>query len=399
MKTRNLLPAFACVAALAAVSYAAPVRVGFFKGIAPSRYWNTNMHTAGAALSDLLGNPDSANLGPALVKPSGGIRVAFYGVPYVATDTMHLLRTPTAEQKAAFIAALDSLDVVIFSNSTGLDGIFTDSLQRRALERFFKTRGVVGLHWTWQTGGSAAAWGTWDSLPGARSGSWIVSGFGTVRLDMTARDPASRFLNRGLPDTARFAEKWLSLTLLPDALRANPGLKATVTLDSASLSPSNMRSPNTQPYSWYRELPEGGRFFYTGLGDRVGLFTGAPSLDSAGDTVRPGTHFLRRQLYNAILWAAGVDSNGVVSVRGRAAESGRPFSDAARITVNGGALTISVLDDGAHSIELRGVDGRRVGVRSASGRADHIFTDLRPGVHIVAITTPRGRHTRRVMIP
>jgi hypothetical protein len=385
MRIRNLWLTGACIAGFAIMASAAPIRVGFFKGVSQGRYWNINMHAAGSSLATLLANPDSANLGSALVKPAAGLNLTFYGVPELPTDTLHQLRYPTAEQKAAFLSALDSLDVVIFPNSTGLESIFSDSAQRRKLEVFFKTRGVVGLHWTWQTGGTP--WGAWDSLPGSRSGGWIAENMGTLRRDTSAaHDPSMRFLNRGLPDTARFQEKWLSFVQTPAALRAIPGLKATMILDSASLVPSATQSRANQPYSWYRELPEGGRFFYTGLGHRVELFTGTVAVDSAGDTVRPANSFLRRQLYNAILWAAGVDSNGVVSVRGHAAEKTSRFTDAARVSFSG-------------AVEVRSLDGRLAALRRGTGRADHRIEGLRPGVYTVSVTAGGQRVARLVSTP
>jgi hypothetical protein len=396
---RRIVPLAVLVAlaafALASTATAAPIRVGFFKGIGSSRYWNTNIHTAGTALATLLANPDAANLGPALVKPAAGIVLSFFGLDSAQQGT------PSAGQKAAFMSALDSLDVIVFPNNVGFASIFTDTVNRAKLEWFFKTRGVVSLHWTTQTTTGNPYWGAWDSLPGTLSGGWITTGSGTLRRDSAAAQyPAARFLNRGLPDTARFAEKWLSHTRHADSLRAISGLKVTMTLDSASLSSSGAtRLSARQPYSWYRTIPEGGRFFYTGLGDRVELFTGAARLDSTGDTTRPANNFLRRQLYNAILWAAGVDSNGVVSVRDRASKNVSKFSDAPRIALNGGALSVSILQDGVHRIELKGLDGRRMALRKGTGKMDHTFTGLHSGVQLVVVTTTAGRQTRRVVIP
>ena len=126
--------------------------------------------------------------------------------------------------------------------------------------------------------------------------------------------------------------------------------------------------------------------------------TGAAVTDSSGDTTVPANNYFRRQLYNAILWAAGADSTGVVSVRG-ADKNLLKFSDMARLSFSGNVLSVSVLRDGPHTVEIAGVDGKRVAVRRGAARGDHAFTNLSAGVHIVRVMTNTDKLSRRILVP
>src|SRR5690606_5199675 len=120
-----------------------------------------------------------------------------------------------------------------------------------------------------------------------------------------------------------------------NVIRAKSGLKVAVTVDEASYAGGMgaTRVMGDHPMSWFRELPGGGRFFFTALGHRTSSYLGTGTAAAPGEL-----SFIRRQLYNAILWAAGTDSNGVVSVRGRASGNASKFSDAARVSNHGGLL-------------------------------------------------------------
>jgi type 1 glutamine amidotransferase len=293
------------------------------------------------------------------------------------------------------------LDVVVVSNFVGIGGTFVDTAHRSRFTRFIRTKGLVSTHWSIDSYG---AWAAWDSLHGARFQN-KVSGdrYGTLRIDSAAmNNPDWRLLNRGLPDTARFVEEWISFTTNSSTIRAVPGLTVTTNLSEASLSGGlgGMREMGVDHvYSWYRTFQEGGRLFYTGLGHRAELFTGAPSIDSTGDTTRPSNHYLRRQLYNAILWAAGADSNGVVSVQKNASQNISKFSAAARIVNHGGTLVVSVLQSGAHRVEVRALNGALVASRRGTGRVDHRIERLRPGVYTISVTANGHTLARLVTIP
>src|SRR5690606_12319082 len=114
--------------------------------------------------------------------------------------------TPTPAQFAVFFSALDSLDVLWLPNFAVIGSSVTDSIQRRRLESFIRTKGFVSSHNTLYSEG---IWPAWDSIHGARLENWIsTERLATLHLDTVSKgDPDLRFLNRGQPDTARFLEE------------------------------------------------------------------------------------------------------------------------------------------------------------------------------------------------
>lgn len=250
---------------VAASSFAAPIRVGIFKSYGANRFWHTNIHTAGAAIVSILQNPDSANLGPDLVKPKDGFIATQYGKLSGASTT-------SDAEEAPFFDALDSLDVVVFPSIADMGNVIEAShpAKRPRLLQHIRTKGVVSIHATTDSYGT---WPAWDSVHGARFRNHPSSDReATLHLDSTARlDPDGRFLNRGLPDTARFVEEWLSFTTNADAIRAT-GVKVTVNVDEDSYEGGlgGASAMGDHPLSWYRTFPEGGRFFYTAIGHLSG---------------------------------------------------------------------------------------------------------------------------------
>jgi type 1 glutamine amidotransferase len=288
----------------------------------------------------------------------------------------------------AFVDALDTLNVVVFVNNTEIGKIFMDSIHRQMIESFSRSKGIVSIHLTTDSRGS---WLAWDSLQGARVQNHPPSErYATIRLDtLSGKDASWHFLNRGLADTT-LHDLWLSFTTNADVIRATPGLKTTINIDESSYAGGlgGARAMGADhPMSWYREFPEGGRSFYTAIGYSANLYQGGAQ-----------SRFLRRQLYNAILWAAGVDSTGAVSIRGINPEQASRFADAARVAFAGSTLAVSILKDGPHAIEIRGLDGRQVAARRGEGRAVHEFAGLRPGaVYAVSVTTESGQKLARLV--
>jgi hypothetical protein len=369
---------------LAADAAAAPIRVGMFNGTGQGRYWHTSIHTAGTVIASILANPDSAGLGAGLFRDSSGFTFSRYGIAINGT-----MQTPSAAQTAAFISALDSLDVVIVSNFVDIGGSIVDTAQRARFARFIRTQGLVSLH---QSTDSYGRWPVWDSLHGTRFQNHPQSDRnGTLHFDSAAMtDSAWRFLNRGLPDTTRFLEEWLSFTTNGDVIRAVPGLKVTVKLDEAGLAggTGGMRAMGDHPYSWYREFPEGGRIFYTGVGHRATLYTGT------------NTNYLQRQLYNAIMWAAGYNEDGSRTVGMRTSALTEKFPGVARISNHGGTFTVSILQDGPNTVEVRTLAGRLVASRHGTGRSEHRFADLPSNsMLVVTVKMNAGRAAKLVPAP
>lgn len=367
-----------------------PIRVGMFKGTGPNRYWHTNIHTSHALMREILARPDTAGLGDSLVIPPAGF--TFHSMPVAPdhTDTAECMGSgcgPTQSQIAAFVSAMDTLDVIIMSSVTDWGSRVTDSMHRNAFRNFWRNKGYVAVHGMTD---SYATWAPLDSIHGARLRGWPVQQLFTVRRDSVFMlDPAWRQLNRGVfsngLDTSFFEEP-IYFTESGETIRARSHLRPTVNLvESSVLNPGAHLPMGDHPYSWYRQLPEGGRFFYTALGHRWQVWQ--------------TTRMFRRQLYNAVLWAAGADSTGVVSVREPADKNLAEFSGVARLSFSGGVLSVSVLRDGAHALEIRNLDGRLVAARRGTGAASHRFEGLKAGMHVLAVETTTGRAATLVTVP
>jgi hypothetical protein len=126
--------------------------------------------------------------------------------------------------------------------------------------------------------------------------------------------------------------------------------------------------------------------FHTAIGHRANVWQ--------------GNRTFRRQIYNAILWAAKYDSiSQVVAIHPGRKAPGAAGADS-RLSVSPGSLTVTVIPAGRHSVELIGIDGGRVaGRQGAGGESAHDFKGLRPGVYVVAVATPEGRSRRLVTVP
>jgi hypothetical protein len=133
------------------------------------------------------------------------------------------------------------------------------------------------------------------------------------------------------------------------------------------------------PISWCKEMPGGGRMYYTAAGHR--------------DSVMQRNPYARRQLYNAILWAAKATPTRVT-----AAPAGSV--DGVRTGAERGALRVTFQEGGEHAFTVATPDGRRVASRKGTGALTHDVTGLRPGsVYVVAGRSPAGTFSRLVTIP
>ncbi len=390
---------FASLAALAVMATAQtvrpgldrPIRVGMFGGTGTGgSYWSTNTHTAFTVVRDMLARPDTAKLGDSLVIPPAGF--TFYRTTLAwNSSTMSECAGPgcgpDATQIAEFVSALDTLDVMVMNNVVSWSSRVTSEWQRAQFQNFWRKKGYVAIQNMADMRNDI--WEPLDSIHGARLRGWAADQTFTIRRDSVfMAEPAWRQLNKGVfpngLDTS-FFERPIYFTESGITIRARAHVKPTMTLVEASVMNPGVQTPmGDHPYSWYRELPEGGRFFYTALGHRAQVWE--------------NTRTFRRQLYNAILWAAGADSTGVVSVRKNDAAPVR-FTDAARISFSGPTLAVSILYDEKHTVEVRSLDGRFAALRRGTGRADHRIEGLRPGVYTVSVTAGGQRVARLVTTP
>lgn len=366
---------------LALAADARPVRVGLFRGAGSGAgtYWHSNIHTAATVLQTLLADPGAAGLGDSLVLPNQGF--AFYATPVAPNTTGGDCAGngcgPTADQLAEIVRALDTLDVLVLNSNVALGSRVPDGPQRRAFEKFWNTKGVVSIH---ESIDSRGTWPESDSLHGTRFQNHPAEQLGKVRADSVhAAEPDWRALNRGVfpngKDTT-FFEEWVFFTNSGGQIRSRSSLKPTMNLNDSSLLVGNtgIFLSADHPISWYRLLPTGGRFFYTTLGHRAQNWQ--------------GNRTFRRQLYNAILWAARVDSTGTVGI---SAGARSPVSFEA--FPQGRILRVRFADAASRLVTVRALDGGRVA--KALVRGEGALAVPRAGVYIVS--TREG--ARRVLVP
>jgi hypothetical protein len=370
-----------------------PLRVGMFKGVGGNtQYWHTNIHTSHTVMAGILANPGVSNLGDLLVVPPAGFTFQSMFISRNDADTVECTSTgcrPTPAQLALFIGALDTLDVLVISSSGNFGALVTDSAQRQAFANFWTHKGYVGIHEVTDTKGT---WAPLDTIHGTRFNNHPSEQVAQIRRDSVHQDEAAwQFLNKGLfangTDTS-FREEWLFFTNSGAQIRSRPFLKPTVKLVEAEMTglSGGAMAMGDHPLSWYRALPTGGRVFYTGMGHRTQVWQ--------------GTRAFRRQIYNAILWTAKYDSLSTVSIHpGNKFLQEGAARDYSRLWVSAGILTVTVIPKGGHTVELIGIDGRRIALQKGEGQEKaYEFRDLRAGVYVVGVTTSEGRSRSLVTI-
>jgi len=365
-----------------------PIRVAMFKGTGTgSNYWHTNIHTSHTVMATMLGNPSAANLGDSLVVPDSGFvfrTMRTSGTTECAANGCG----PDATAIADFAAYVrDSADVMILSCVVNFGSRVTNADQRNIIANHWTTKGYVGIH---AITDSKSTWSPLDTIHGTLFNNHPNEQTARLRLDSVfATDTNWQFLNKGIfsngIDTT-FIEEWFFYTNSAAQIRSRAFLKPTTKLIEAGMANITSLAMGDHPHSWFRQLPTGGRTFYTGLGHRANVWQ--------------GTRAFRRQIYNAILWTAKYDSLKATSTS--IAPSHKALGNAnqySRFAVAPGALTVTAIPAGSHTVELTGVDGRRVALQTGSG-ADkaYSFTGLRSGVYAVTVTTTAGRSNRLVSI-
>lgn len=367
-----------------------PIRVGMFKGIGTGSLWHPNIHTSHTVMEDMLAYPLGANLGPNLDLPPAGF--TFYSMPVALAEGSAECAGngcgPTPEQLVSIVASLDTLDVLVMNSTTAIGSRISDSAQRLVFENFWETKGYVSIHVTTDTKGF---WPKQDSIHGTRFNNHPVEQVATIRRDSVHQDDSAwQYLNRGLfsngTDTS-FLEEFLFFTNTGAEIRARPHLKPTVKLIQTGMTGIQSLAMDDHPLSWYRSLPTGGRTFYTALGHRPDVWQ--------------NTRTFRRQVYNAVLWAAKYDSvSRTMSIADADRDTPERVAAYSRLAVTPGALTVTTIHAGSHAVELLRLDGRRLDIRKGTGPGKiYNFTGLRPGVRAVAVWTPVGRAMNLVMIP
>jgi hypothetical protein len=383
------------LAASVAAQTTAPIKVAIFRGVGSSNYWHDCINTAITQITTILSDPANAtNIRDkaSMVIPPQGFSVRVFGA---AGGSGAAARTPTAAQVTEFINYLDTADVVLILCNVRLFNAISDATQRQKLADFWMAKGGVSLH---ATTDSYGAWAPFDTIQAARFDNHTSNQntLGTLYKDTISSNvtaPGFNALNLGLwelGDTTRFAEEWFSFLGTSSAIRAKSQLRVLMTVKEASYgSPGSFPAMGTDhPMAWFRNFTNGGRYFYSAVGHRYQNYTGVSTGTGAANQT---TDFFRRQIYNAIVWAAKYD--GPVSIR-RDLKAPGSASSYSKLAIAGSSLTVSLLRSGEHEVNVMTLNGKRVTSRTGSGEKAYTFDNLRSGVYVIAVTTPQGRSNR-----
>jgi type 1 glutamine amidotransferase len=193
------------------------------------------------------------------------------------------------------LASLQQFDVVVFSNTSGNN--ILSPLERANFEAYISGGGsVLGIHAATDTyrhstanGGNTGTWDFYAELIGAsvQENPNHVSGTPLYDLLHVAAHPSTANLPDPWPKNEEYYY-WESGYYEAD--------NVTVLIVEGTIGPNGLVNSYDAPrsMSWYRELPQGGRMFYTALGHAVSNYT--------TDTL------FRAHIRDALLWVMDAPS-------------------------------------------------------------------------------------------
>lgn len=375
-------------AALSAVSVPAkPIRVAFLKVVYTGAYAHSAIKKGTPYFEEMLRNPngltDTTSLVNSVLGTGEPIRVPPDGF---RIDTIGNGNFSTPANLAKFMRLLDSIDVLVLSNTIGFGGIVTSDSDRAKFLDFADRKGIISLHMANDNHGissTAPTWAAFDSLCGVmfRDHATANAVMLADSLPYNTSDTEFTFLKKGLRPKYTFNEELCSFTRNPRPL---PGVHVLYTIDENVYTPSTRMGDH--PFIWYQNATSGhgGRYFFTGVGHT--------------DSLYQKNYAFRRQFYNAVLWAAKADSNGIVAARpgGRAGTSTAPLF---HTVAEGGNLTVTPLKIAPYTVEIRELDGGRIAVAEARDGRPTLFS-LRPhALYSITVESGRERHSGLVAMP
>jgi type 1 glutamine amidotransferase len=332
---------------------AAPIRVVIYTNCGDVGYVHAAVSSGTARLKTLLLNPAAGNLKDAII-PKDGFTVDVVGPAAGGNGT--------TVDGHALITALPDHDVLILNSNTAIGNLFTTA-DKATLLAWISKHGVVGMH---GAADSHKVWPAWDSLTGGLFTTHDVA-IGTIYADTLPADVADegyKEISKGLDKSYSFNEEWYSYQSNP---RIQTGVHVVTTLDEKTYTPSSRMGDH--PFSWYRISPAGGRFFYTGAGHMQELFV--------------DNYWFRRQVYNAIVWAAGP---ATVSIKTGAIGSDGSEAGNGSTRISGSSISVSFSKEGPHAVEITALDGKRVAWERGQGVRTHTFTGLKSNSVYAVVT-------------
>ena len=381
------IAALAVLFALAATAQAKPIRVLFLKIIYTGGWLHSSIVNGTPQFEAMLKNPagltgtaslvnSTLGTGDSIVVPPDGFQVDTIGNGTQVTSSSPLV--------ARFVSMLDSTDVLVMSNTLGFGGILTSTTDRAKFLEFAATKGIVAFHSAndnHSNSSSAATWNSYDSLCGAmfKDHATALSLMLKDTLPVNTTDSNFIDLNKGLLSTYRFNEELYSLTKNP---RSNPGFHVLYTLDEKVYKPTTKMGDH--PYVYYSTSlsGRGGRYWYSSEGHTDSLFQ--------------KNYSFRRQFYNAVLWAAKYGSTPT-SIRGE--QPAFVKSGVFTTSMSGSSLVVSPLVAGAFTVEIHGLDGRRIGFAEAKDGQPITFSLRANALYSITVESGQGRRSSLVAMP
>jgi cytochrome c len=294
-------------------------------------------------------------------------------LPTLLSTTPAFTVDASAEAAALTPAALANYQVLVLNNNTGLGGLTT--AQRSAVLAFGQTKGIVGIHSTADFKGSGGSWPEMiDFVGGNLSGH--TAAMGTLKKDPSM---ASHPINAGLADVYSMNDEWYGYGSNP---RNSPGAKVLWTIDETSMNwtGGGDMPGNDHPISWIKEMPGGGRFFFTAQGHR--------------DSIMEKNFHARRMLYNAILWVAKSSPTTI------AVSPDESTSQNISLASEHAALRISFMEGGRHDFGIFNLTGHRVFFQRGEGAKTYAIPALIAGtVYIVKGQSRTGSFSKFISVP
>jgi type 1 glutamine amidotransferase len=270
------------------------------------------------------------------------------------------------------VTALASHDVVVCLNNTQFSSLFTTADRAAFLAwAHEKGHGVVAMH------GATDDNDTWQDKVTYFGGKFTTHTTAPVDVysdstPSTVADEGFKAINAGISKVTKVTDEWYSFQSAPRNLA---GIKVLSTLDEKSYTPDSRMGDH--PISWYRNPADGGRLYYTAAGHDWVYFR--------------DTYWLRRQLYNGILWASGWTPG--VSIDAKAPITGE-FGTAKAL---GSTIVVNITRDGSHSVAIADLQGKRIAAQRGMGGRVYAFNGLKPNtVYAVLVSTPK-ENIRRIV--
>jgi type 1 glutamine amidotransferase len=363
-------PPSTCLALAVAVStHAAPIRVVFFNSCGPNGFIHTISQQT-PLLEKMLLSPATENLQNPII-PADGFTVDSIGPA---------LQNGNTGDGHKLILALPDHDVVVCVSNSNFAGLFNTEDQKAFLAwARRKGHGVVALHAATMDNG---VWPEKIEYFGADYIGWNPAKAQILR-DTTpgnSEDPNFSALNAGLETAYTVNDEWMSFRSQP---RSVPGIHVVTTLNEATYTPAFKMGDH--PISWYRAPADSGRFFYNAAGHDWQYIR--------------DDYWLRRQIYNGILWASGWVPASTTTLQGLTMElqESRRSADSEPAQVAGNVITVSISRDGPHEMTIFGLDGKRVSLERGRGARSYTVSHLKPNSVYLVLVSAGTERTRQLV--